>query len=476
MARVFGRNVGLWTAGALGLVTIGPVFVFSPSAGALLLAATGCLSAGTALARASRLNARCEKLSQEVDVLSTRLLKAEAAPPRGLAETAPPDALRSEVHELTVEIGLLSGIVRDLSAVIRSQDDEIAALKARHVPVAKEPPPAPAPVSPPPASAPVEAPWTPPAIAHLPEPPPSAAAEPKPVPAKPIPPRPIPPRAPEPARGAAEPAILAAFDRDLLEVFLQPVVTLPQRKVVAYEALARLRVEEQMLDAAQYLPTLERNGRTTELDRRMLARTGTIVRHLAKRGSDARVTYGLSPLSLFEPGFLKEIGRMAGDEQALAGLDIALPQASWRGLDNGQLGLLAALRGHVGFGLDRPTDLRFDARDLADYGIGQVKVPAEMLLRPSVARETLSDLAVEDLAPALARARIRLVVTEVGAEADVPDLIDLNVPYAQGAAFAPARPVRGDILGALPPEPPPPPLDDPGSERRSFRSLLRRAG
>ncbi len=93
-----------------------------------------------------------------------------------------------------------------------------------------------------------------------------------------------------------------------------------------------------------------------------------------------------------------------------------------------------------------------------------------------MARGVLSDIAVEDLAPALARARIRLVVNEVGAEADVPDLIDLNVPYAQGAAFAPARPVRGDILAALPPEPPPPPQDDPGSERRSFRSLLRRAG
>lgn len=472
MARVFGRDIGLWTAGALGLVTIGPVAVFSPSAGAMLLALAGSLSAGTALARISRVNARCEKLSQEVDVLSKRLLKAEAAPPRVAVEPPPPDALRSEVHELTVEIGLLSGIVRDLSAVIRSQDDEIAALKAREGVVAREPSPTPTPIpAPPPQTpAPAEAPWTPPAIARLPEPPPIV---PDPTP---VPPRPIPPRLAVPARGPDETAILDAFNRDGLEVFLQPVVTLPQRKVMAYEALARLRVEDQVLASAQYLPALERNGRTTELDRRMLARTGTIVRHLAKRGSDARVTYGLSPLSLFEPGFLKEIGRMAGDDHALIGLEIALPQASWRGLDRGQLGLLSALRGHVGFGLDRPTDLRFDAQDLAEYGISQVKVPAEMLLRPSVAPSTLSDIAVEDLAPALARARIRLVVNEVGSEADVPDLIDLNVPYAQGAAFAPARPVRGDILALLPPEPPPPPQYDPSSERRSFRSLLRRAG
>lgn len=481
MARVFGRNIGLWTAGMVGLVTIGPVAVFSPSAAALTLAVAGSLAAGTALGRISTLNARCETLSKEVDVLSQRLLKVEAAPAqRPLSAEAGQSDLRSEVHELTVEIGLLSGIVRDLSAVIRSQDDEIAALKAR--PVA--PPALPAPIAPPPPSPavvatppipvpPVETAWTPPAIARPVEPPAPAAIVP---PASPVL-RPIPPRPLDPAPGPDDRAILAAFDRDQIEVYLQPVVTLPQRKVVAYEAQARLRVDDQSLEAEQILPALERHGRTTELDRRMLARTGTIVRHLARRGSDARVTYGLSPLSLFELGFLKEIGRMASDEQGLAGLDVALSQASWRGLDSGQTSLLSALRGRVGFSLDRPTDLRFDARDLADHGIAQVKVPAELLLRPTVARGALTDIAVEDLAPALARARVRLVVTDVNAEADVPDLIDLNVPYAQGGVFAPARPVRGDILASLPPEPtPPPPQNDPGTERRSFRSLLRRAG
>ncbi len=268
---------------------------------------------------------------------------------------------------------------------------------------------------------------------------------------------------------------MAAFESGQVEVYLQPVITLPQRKVVAYEASARLRLDDQALEPGQFLPVLERHGRTTALDRRMLARAGTIVRHLAKRGSDARVTYGLSPLSLFEPGFLKDIGRMAGDDQTLAALDIALPQASWRGLDSGQLGLLSALRGRIGFCLDRPQDLRFDAQDLAHLGIGQVRVPADLLLRPIQNLGTMSDIALEDLAPALARSRIRLVVTEVAAEADVPDLIDLNVPFAQGVVFAPARPVRGEILADTPREDPPPPTDDPGPERKPFRSFLRRA-
>ncbi|MBE7244583.1 MAG: EAL domain-containing protein, partial [Actinomycetospora chiangmaiensis] len=256
-----------------------------------------------------------------------------------------------------------------------------------------------------------------------------------------------------------------------LEIHLQPVVTLPQRKVVAYEALARLRAGTDLLVPEDFLPVLERHGRTTELDRRMLQRAATVARHLGSRGSEASVTYGLSPLSLYEPGFLRWLARLVGDESGLAGrLVLALPQASWRSLDPEQANALAALRGKVGFALDRPQDLRFDGIALARVGVGQVKVPAGLLLRPD--RPDLADIAVEDLVTALARAGIRLVAQAVEAEGEVPDLIDLDVALAQGSVFAAPRPVRADVLAAPPtaepPEPEPP-------QRRPFRSFLRRA-
>ncbi len=469
MARVFGRNTGLWATGLLGVVVIGPIAVFSPMAGVAAMAGGSLAAAFLAQFRLSRLRGQCDTLSREVDVLSRRLVALEQAPPRAALLPAQ-DGVQAEVHELTVEIGLLSGIVRDLSAVVRSQDGEIAHLRTLSQTVAPSPPATPSPQAKPAEPEPPRV--APPEPVRRPEPAPEA---PPPQAEAPVVPRPIPPRAALPAAIPSEATIVAAFEGGRLDVYLQPVITLPQRKVVAYEALARLRVDDLPLEAHQFLPVLERHGRTTELDRRMLTRAGTILRHLAKRGSDARLTYGLSPFSLFEPGFLRDVARMAGDDQTLASLDIALPQASWRGLDSGQFALLSALRGRIGFCLDRPGDLRFDAKDLADHGIGQVKVPADLLLRPAPGAGAVSDIALEDLAPALARSRIRLVVTDVAAEADVPDLIDLNIPFAQGAAFASARPVRTEILADLPREDPPPPADDPGPERRPFRSFLRRA-
>jgi cyclic-di-GMP phosphodiesterase TipF (flagellum assembly factor) len=75
----------------------------------------------------------------------------------------------------------------------------------------------------------------------------------------------------------------------------------------------------------------------------------------------------------------------------------------------------------------------------------------------------------------------------VEAEEMVPDLIDLDVPLAQGFVFAAPRAVRPEVLAAPaaeappapaapePPEPDPPPAPS-REERRSFRDFLRRAG
>lgn len=464
MLRFLGRHASLLAFGVVAAVVLGPLTVFWPGAGALAIALLAALGALAAHARATALRARCDVLSREVDGLSKRLLRAESlAAARPDPERA---GLTAEVSDLGVEIGLLSGIVRDLTAVVGAQDAEVARLKAE---AARAPA---APVAPPPA--PVALPVAPPA-APSPTPRPAAAATPPavPVPARPVPPRALLPR-PEPL---SEAALVAAFEGEGLEVHLQPVVTLPQRKVVAYEALARLRAGTSLLAPEDFLPALERHGRTTELDRRMLQRAATVARHLGSRGSEASVTYGLSPLSLYEPGFLRWLARLVGDDSGLAGrLVLALPQVSWRGLDAEQASALGALRGAVGFALDRPQDLRFDGIALGRAGVGQVKVPAGMLLRPE--RADLADIAVEDLVTALARAGIRLVAQAVEAEGDVPDLIDLDVALAQGAVFAAPRPVRADVLAAPPAEPAaesPEPREPEPPQRRPFRSFLRRA-
>jgi cyclic-di-GMP phosphodiesterase TipF (flagellum assembly factor) len=150
MARIFGRRGSLVALGILGLIALAPLAVYSPILALVALAALAVLATGLAHRRATALAARCDKLSAEIDVVSKRLLRIEGAAKAGQFQHPAPGAdaaaLAAGVEEVTVEIGLLSSIVRDLAAVVATQDSEIAQLKT----VAEAPPVAVEPVLPPP--------------------------------------------------------------------------------------------------------------------------------------------------------------------------------------------------------------------------------------------------------------------------------------------------------------------------------------
>ena len=72
------------------------------------------------------LRRRAEKVSGEMNALSARLLRIESR----LAEPAPnAPGLTSTVAEVTGEIALLGGIVRDLAVTVATQDRDVASLK-----------------------------------------------------------------------------------------------------------------------------------------------------------------------------------------------------------------------------------------------------------------------------------------------------------------------------------------------------------
>ena len=423
-----------------------------------LLAAGGFMFAAVAALRARRLARQAAKLSSDLDVVSQRLLRLEAEPVSASAPAPsvqrPDDAVLAGLEEVTAEIGLIGEIVRDLAVAIAAHDRDLVGLKEA--------------VRPAPRAAPA--------------PPPRPVPEPPPVRARP-------PKAPEAANSRPVEAIVAAFEGERLELHLQPNVALPQRKVRLYEALARLKLDDgTLLVPAEFLPVLEARGLMPDLDRKVLARSAAIARHLSSRGSDALIACNLSPASLAEAGFLRAIGRLIEAHPDLPGrLVLELSQRCWRTLDAEKAGALAQLRDRgLVFAMDRATDLRLDPLSLADRGVRYVKIPAEMLLAADAPRGL--DVELGDLSAALARAGIRLVAEKVEREEDVPDLLDLDVPMAQGFVFSPPRPVRAEVLSPAVPPPspvaaplpePPPTAAAPAPEtpqRMPFRAFLRRAG
>lgn len=282
---------------------------------------------------------------------------------------------------------------------------------------------------------------------------------------------------------AREEAIVAAAAQGRIELHLQPVVTLPQRRVRFYETLSRLRLADgALMGPAEFLPVLERRGLAANFDEKAFTRVVQVARHLAGREGDAGVSFNLCAASVAEPGFLRALDRILAAHADVAGrIILEVPQRLLRGLDLERLGMLSVLVGRgVRLCVDRAVDLRIDAMSLAERGVRFLKLPVSLLLGADAAR---ADIHVEDMAALLARAGVVLIAEKIEREEEVRDLLDLDVPMAQGFLFSPPRPVRSDVLTGLDSdsvaEPPPHRNDDDqseGSERKPFRAFLRRAG
>jgi cyclic-di-GMP phosphodiesterase TipF (flagellum assembly factor) len=298
-----------------------------------------------------------------------------------------------------------------------------------------------------------------------------------PVVAAPIAPAPAlapvpPPPAPAPTRIAAgrfqgmEPDAVVAMIRDAVDnnrvdLFLQPIVTLPQRKVRYYEAVARLRVGDgEPLTATDFLPYAEAGGLMPKIDNLMMFRCVQVVRRLLAKNRDIGLFCNLSALTLVDSETFPQFTEFMEANKAIApALVFEITQAALRAMGPMENESLAALaqRGYR-FSLDNVTDLRIEPRDLAERGFRFVKVAAPLLLNRTGI--TLSDIHPQDFAGLLSRHGVELVAVKIETEATVVDLLDYDVKFGQGFLFSPPRPVRpevmqgigdrGDVMGDVP--------------------------
>jgi cyclic-di-GMP phosphodiesterase, flagellum assembly factor TipF len=227
-----------------------------------------------------------------------------------------------------------------------------------------------------------------------------------------------------------------------LETYLQPIVTLPQRKVWAYEATARLGTADGLPPSPRdVLAAAASAGLAGEVDVLMATRSVRVARRLNPGNENIAVFCAISRPTLGERATFTRIADLMEANRALAQLLVfQFALASWRDLRASEQEALSTLASFgFRFCIDCVTDLRFDPRELADHGCCFVKAPASLLLGEH------GTPAPTQLAGELARVGIKLIAEKVETEATVMELLDLDVGYAQGALFSPPRPVRSDI-------------------------------
>lgn len=431
----------------------------------LLAAALGIAGSGAYAVFALRqAEARIAKLSDELTAQSRRLLRLEDR-----LATLPADAetsLDRHVDELKQATGALADALDGQNERLRRLESQpVAAAAPPAVPEpAVPPPPAPQLAVPPPA--------TPEPAVPAPSPPPRLASREDFARAASAILGKLAPDSARPAPAPADDAIVADVEAGRLELWLEPIVTLPQRRLRLYAARPHLRGhDDRTITASTIRPALVRRGRLGRLDVFTLSQGLLVATHLAERGRDGAVCVALSREALGSPSFLDgAAARLGADRAAAARLVVEVDAADTGTMSAQEAAGLERLRAlGIGLALGRVADLDQDWAALARRGFGYALVEVATIMAPRP-HATTAFLIAEAL-----RAGIMLVAVGVEREPEVPDLLDFDVPLACGPALAPARAVRPEAFEPSVRSEPEPAPDAPDG-RATFRDFLRRVG
>ncbi len=256
-----------------------------------------------------------------------------------------------------------------------------------------------------------------------------------------------------------------------VDLYLQPVVSLPQRRTVFYESFSRLRDDSgRVLMPAEYLTVAEPEGLVSAIDNLLLFRCAQIVRRLARQDRKVGIFCNIALGSLSDETFFPQFLEFLTTNKDMAGsLIFELGQSAFNQRGSTEARNMAKLA-DLGFrfSLDKVADLNFDFADLSRADVKFVKLGADMLLQQlsevegRLTFKSVRDIQAADFAAQTRRFGVELIVEKVETERQVVDILDLDIGYGQGHLFGEPRAIREQVLAEA----------DPPAE--FIRSTLRR--
>lgn len=240
-----------------------------------------------------------------------------------------------------------------------------------------------------------------------------------------------------------------AIDQNRVELHLQPIVTLPQRRVSFYECFTRLRDSGgNLMLPGEFLRVAETSGMVSEIDNMLLLKSVQLARKMIKRDRRISLFCNLSPTSLADEGFFGQFIEFLRENRDLTGSIIfeltrdAFDRLSMSAERN--MGRMFDLG--YRFSIDRCDSIDLDLRKLERMGVRYVKIAGDrlvsQLLREGVRPITglAREFEAEDVASLFARYGVDLIADRVENEKTVVEILELDLGFAQGNLFGAPQP------------------------------------
>ncbi|MEQ9490101.1 MAG: EAL domain-containing protein [Alphaproteobacteria bacterium] len=227
--------------------------------------------------------------------------------------------------------------------------------------------------------------------------------------------------------------------QDRVDLYLQPIVSLPQRKRRFFECYSRIRSEAgDVIAPDQYLSVAKQAGLVTAIDNMLLFRCMQLLRKLQRKDYAIEFFCNVSANTMSDREFLSDfVSYMESHVELAPSLVLELTQAD---LDERLAVIEPDLMklGKLGyrFSLDSVTDINLDIGGLVDRHFHYVKIDAGLIL------QRIQDGGAADirmLKQQLDQHDVDLIVERIESEQMLVELLDFNIDFGQGYLFGEPR-------------------------------------
>ena len=251
--------------------------------------------------------------------------------------------------------------------------------------------------------------------------------------------------------------------KERVDLYLQPIVSLPQRKTRFYECFSRIRAENgTVIRPDQYMDLAKGEGLMGAIDNMLLFRCVQLVRNAQSHSKNVGFFCNISANTLKDSEFFSDfVDFMAANKELARNLIFEFSQTD---LDTHrqEIGEYAARLGQIGFNfsLDRVEDLtKLNLEILAALGFRYVKIDARKFLEmprekdppamaegagegelePVLEADTVVGIDIALLKRTMDLHGIDLIVEKLEEEQNLVELLEYRIDFGQGYLFGEPR-------------------------------------
>ena len=223
---------------------------------------------------------------------------------------------------------------------------------------------------------------------------------------------------------------------DSLEFHIQPIVSMTDRNVIAYEALARMKDEAgNLVPASEFMERYEHPQEFAQLDAIMIEKAVSMARSIRRQNQKARFYINLSRHTFNEDdAFNSFLTMLEANEILNKNICFEVSQEDFERLGKDKQQRIREIL-DLGFkiALDNCSDISSAVSILKQNMFSSIKLSVEMLEQIEAMEQYNPDI---EILEAATTAGVDLIVTHVEQDHQLLKLIDHDVFYGQGNYFS----------------------------------------